>query len=155
MRWHNHQDLSYTLLVGLNDNGEQDSGEEIETCVQNITIVDNRPVVTALDDVTLECPADTSTGNTGVGTATDDCDGVLTPMFLVSAPGCGATETITRTWWSVSDSCEQSDSHDQIITVIDTMPPSFDFRPGDEIFECPACINVTCVGEANATRPQP
>jgi len=134
-------DRTYTLLEDLNGNGAFDTGEETATCVQTIAIVDEPPTVIAPPNKELQCPADTTTGNTGVGSATDDCE-TLTPTAEPDAvvPNCGGTVTITRTW-SVTDKCGQTGSADQTITTIDTEPPAINC-PANGSFDCTSNLGV-------------
>ena len=55
-------------------------------------------------------------------TATDNCDGVLTPDFAEQSDGQSCPETITRTW-SATDACGNSVVATQRVTVADTTAP--------------------------------
>ncbi len=93
------------------------------TCVSTFTIEDTTlPSITCPADTTLECPADTSIAANGSATGSDVCGSVEITSGDSTVPGCGETETITRTW-TATDDCENSLSCDQIITVIDTTAP--------------------------------
>jgi hypothetical protein len=67
-------------------------------------------------------------------TASDNCDGVITPSFSEhqSNPGSSCNNTITRIW-AVGDGCGNSNTCTQIITVNDTTVPTV---------TCPADITV-------------
>ncbi|MEZ4778868.1 MAG: proprotein convertase P-domain-containing protein [Flavobacteriaceae bacterium] len=68
---------------------------------------------------------------TGFATATDNCTTTIS-YTDASAPGCGNTQVITRTW-TATDGCGNSASCNQIINVVDTTPPSI---------SCPADVSL-------------
>jgi len=114
------------------------------------TIVDTTPPeISCPPDVTLECPADTTPAETGQATATDVCSDVTITYSDVSVPGCGNTETITRTW-TATDECGNSSNCTQTITVKDTTPPNVTCPP-DVTLECPADTTPAETGQATAT----
>jgi hypothetical protein len=93
-------------------------------CVQRITIRDTvAPALIAPASVTLECPGDVSTNNTGTASGSDAC-GTLAIRFSDSiVNGCGFTRTITRTWIA-TDGNNNTNTAVQTITVADTTPPA-------------------------------
>lgn len=107
---------------------------------QMITVVDNEaPTFTVPANVTIECSDDpddlTITGN--VTNVEDNCDPnpVASYTDVENLTGCGGyTGTITRTW-TVTDGCGNATSQTQIITVVDTTPPTFT-TPADVTIEC-------------------
>jgi HYR domain len=108
----------------------------------------NAPAITAPADVTLECPADTSTNATGVATAQDDCGKVAVSYSDSVTSGCGGTKTIARTW-TATDLCGNSASVVQTVTVRDHTPPSLTW-PANVILECPADTSTNHTGTATA-----
>ena len=91
------------------------------------------PVVTAPNDTTLyrdsNCEADTTPASTGIATAYDKCDANPTISYInvdiTPEDACEGTLIIKRRWTAV-DACDnQADTVDQIITVKDTIRPTF------------------------------
>ncbi|WP_239776224.1 HYR-like domain-containing protein, partial [Tenacibaculum finnmarkense] len=99
---------------------------------QIITVEDNiKPTFTAPDDITIStdasCTFDVSVGKTGVvSDEADNCSTGLKATFtdVEKAGTCEGTKTITRTW-NLTDDCGNSTQKDQIITVEDTIKPTF------------------------------
>ncbi|WP_158611356.1 zinc-dependent metalloprotease [Mangrovimonas spongiae] len=103
-----------------------DGSGNTSSCTQIITLVDaSAPVITCPDDLDVECGSDYSPSATGTATAVDNCDTnpVLTYSDVTDLNGCGATGTITRTW-TATDACGNVSSCEQIISIIDTTPPT-------------------------------
>lgn len=93
------------------------------TASQLVTVTDTTaPTVTCPPHVTLECPADTSAGANGSAGGSDNCGDTTITFADSSMTGCGATQTITRTW-TASDECDNSSACPQYIAVVDTTPP--------------------------------
>jgi hypothetical protein len=93
--------------------------------VQTITVVDTAPpTITPPADVTVECDESTAPANTGYATATDGCDAnpAVTHSDAITPGDCPQEHVITRTW-TATDSCGNSASHVQTITVADTTRP--------------------------------
>ena len=108
------------------------------TCDQIITIEDTTPP-------TIDCPADMTVEcgdpiNFGMATGTDNCGSIAITFMDTSVPGCGNTEVITRTW-TATDDCGNPTSCDQVVTIVDTSPPTI---------SCPADITVQCGDPINA-----
>ncbi|MEZ4793503.1 MAG: hypothetical protein R2783_08610, partial [Gelidibacter sp.] len=102
---------------------------------QIITVIDTTPPsLTIPVDVTVECGNDTTSASTGVATGSDSCGNVTIAQSDTVVPNCGNTSTITRTW-TATDECGNIASADQIITVLDTTPPSL-IVPVDATVEC-------------------
>ncbi|NNE28495.1 MAG: gliding motility-associated C-terminal domain-containing protein [Saprospiraceae bacterium] len=103
------------------------------------------PVFDSPADITISCednPQDlTITGE--VENASDDCSGgplSIEYQDIVSASiSCQLNSSIQRTW-TVTDDCGNSASAVQIISIIDSLPPTFD---------APADLTVSCEVELN------
>jgi hypothetical protein len=110
---------TYTLSLNVNVNG---CGS---TATNNILISGTGvPVVTPPANLTLECPANTSTNATGVASAHDNSGNLPVNYSDAVTLTCGgATKVITRTWTAVNI-CGFNVSSNQIITVQDTTPPT-------------------------------
>ncbi|WP_449374891.1 HYR-like domain-containing protein, partial [Bizionia saleffrena] len=78
------------------------------------------PILSLPVDVTLECTDDTSTANTGVATATDDCATPTVSFTDVTTTGtCDSNYIITRTWTAI-DACGNTTTQEQTINIEDT-----------------------------------
>ncbi|WP_340113596.1 HYR-like domain-containing protein [Maribellus mangrovi] len=91
------------------------------TASQTITVIDTTPpVITGVDaDTTIECP---SVPEWSSPTASDVCDGDITPTMVDDTTNYSCPLVITRTWKAI-DACGNSSTASQTITVIDTTPP--------------------------------
>jgi len=87
-------------------------------------------------DVTFTQEALPDPLNTGVATATDNCDGAPDVTYSDSATGgaCPQEKTVTRTW-TATDACGNAASCDQTIDVEDTIAP---------VITCPADVTIQC-----------
>lgn len=129
----------------------QDTTGNIRSCAQTILIRDTiRPVITCPADIILNCPADTTTLNTGVATATDVCGpGAIVTYLDQVVHGCGNSFTVYRTWRAMDD-CGNVSECLQTIIVQDTTPPVITCPP-DAVLDCPADTSVQANGQATAT----
>ncbi|MDX1409103.1 MAG: CHRD domain-containing protein, partial [Saprospiraceae bacterium] len=122
------------------------------TCVQTISVVDTTPpTITCPTDVTVECDDSTDPMDTGMATATDNCNSapLVTYNDITTLGTCPQESTITRTW-TATDACGNSTSCVQTIQVVDTTPPSIT-APADATVECigdvmfgPATVTDNC-----------
>ncbi len=106
------------------------------------------PVLTLPGNILLECPADTRTNATGAATAMDDCGAVTVSYTDSQTNFCGGSRAISRQWIA-SDSCGNSTSATQTITVRDTTPPTLSIPPNVTL-ECPADTRTSATGVATA-----
>ena len=114
---------------------------------QVITVVDTTPpaVTTAQGaDATIECPA---TPSFTAPVFTDACAGVITPTIVTVTNVVGATNIIRRTW-TANDGCGNSTNRSQVITVIDTTPPTISC-PADAVVSANAGCTATNVSLGN------
>ncbi|HEY3387386.1 MAG TPA: HYR domain-containing protein, partial [Saprospiraceae bacterium] len=106
------------------------------TCLQQIFIEDNvPPVITCPPDVTINCEDSTAPSNTGLATASDNCDpNPILTFSDVNVPAGPHTYTINRTW-TATDHCGNSSTCLQEILVHDNEPPTI---------TCPSNITIAC-----------
>ena len=120
------------------------------TSTQTITIVDHTPpVITDVDDQTIECTSSTDPSATGAATATDSCGDVVVSHTDSFADSCGNTGVITRTW-TATDECGNSSTSAQTITIVDHTPPVIT-DVDDQTIECTSSIDPSATGTATAT----
>ncbi len=111
-----------------------DDCSNVSYCMQTIVVDDTtRPVLSGCpDDDTLSCeesiPAPANV------TATDNCDDNVTVNMIADTTDgdCPYNFTITRTWTAV-DSCGNQATCSQILTVVDTTPPTITCADPDTI----------------------
>ena len=120
----------------------EDACGNTSSCVQTITVDDSAvPVLTCPTNVTIECTEVTLPENTGLATASDNCD--ATPAITyndvtTASENCIQEYTITRTW-SAEDACGNTSSCIQTITVDDSTAP---------VITCPANVTIECTASA-------
>ena len=102
------------------------------TGIQTITIVDTiPPTFTPPSDITIACDLD-QTDLDITGDVTDESDscaplGSINATYVdytVNAFPCSGAGYVRRTW-TLEDQCGNSVSYDQLITIIDTIAPTF------------------------------
>jgi len=109
----------------------------VSTCVQIITVIDlSPPSIVCPDDITIECSESTLPGNTGMATASDNCDidPAITFTDITAGGACPQELTITRTWMA-TDQCGNTSSCDQSIFVEDSSAP---------LITCPDDVTISC-----------
>jgi M6 family metalloprotease-like protein len=106
-----------------------DTADDDDSCSSSVNIVDSQPPdVTCPGDLTIECDESSEPDATGFASATDICDpGPVSVEYSdVITPGaCPQEYTIARTW-AATDACNNMESCDQIIAVVDTTAPVID-----------------------------
>lgn len=127
-----------------------DSGAS-DTDTATVTIQDIMgPDITCPSDLTIECDESNDPSNTGMATATDDCD--LNPTIdysdMVTPGDCPSEETITRTW-TATDYCGNTSSCVQTIEVVDSTPPVIECNNPDTIKPPDVPISFTATATDN------
>ncbi len=125
------------------------------SCTQIIAVVDDTaPSITCPPTVTIQCDESTSSANTGVATAMDNCDPAIMVVesdvsTQIMDGSCSEfSYTITRTF-SVSDACENSNSCSQVITVVDDTAPTISC-PNPTTVQCDESTSSADTGTATA-----
>ncbi len=129
-----------------------DACGNVSTCDQIITVEDaTPPVIVCPAALTVECDASTDPADTGMATATDNCDAapVITFADVTVVGACPQESVITRTW-TATDACGNATACDQIITLEDTTPPVI-VCPADLTIECDASTEPANTGAPTAT----
>ncbi len=120
------------------------------TATQIVTVTDpaanTAPIVIAPASITQEATALRTTVTLGVATATDNEDGVLTPV--VDNPGPYPLG-LTTVQWSATDSSGVTTTANQQVTITDTTPPVL-IPPADITIESDVPIAID-IGAAQAT----
>ncbi|MBL8881082.1 MAG: HYR domain-containing protein [Phycisphaerales bacterium] len=116
------------------------------TGTQIITFSDaEAPILTVPADAVVECGGDSSPAATGTATATDNCDGDLTPTF---ADATGKAGELLRTW-TARDAAGNEATGTQVITFADTTPPDMTVPPS-AVVECGGDSSPAATGSATA-----
>ncbi|HRY98607.1 MAG TPA: T9SS type A sorting domain-containing protein, partial [Bacteroidales bacterium] len=121
--------------------------------VQTITVQDTtKPFLTCPADTVLDCQnADTTAANLGYATATDNCSLVkITYSDQVTPSSCAGFYSFVRTWVA-EDSCGNTTSCQQQVTLQDINKPDFTFVPADTTIDCDADTSAAQFGFATAT----
>jgi len=119
-----------------------DPGGNSATCQQEITVTDkSAPVFTTCPPtVSVLCGQQNDLDITGKAAAQDACNGASPPVHTDNTSGfSGCSGVIVRTF-SSADSCANTATCQQTITVFDNVPPVFS--------TCPQPVNVYC-GQQN------
>ncbi len=112
-----------------------DASGNSDVCVQIITVLDTTPpTITCPPGITIECGASIEPEFTGIPSAGDNCGAEPVLTYADSQ----VDNVITRTW-TATDLCGLNSSCDQIITLVDTTPPT--------ITTCPDGFTVECLSE--------
>jgi len=116
------------------------------------TRIDNTPPVLSgcpAATLTVQCVSDVPAAATV--TANDNCDGTVAVSFNETSSGPDCNKTITRTW-TASDSCGNTTSCTQTITVQDTTPPVLTGCPAPTLtVQCPNPVPPPATVTANDT----
>jgi HYR domain len=121
------------------------------TASQIITIRDTiAPVIQTPPAITVQCNDPTHPSFTGQAGGSDACDfaPVIGYADSVVAGSCPQSYVISRTW-SITDSCGNSTSQVQLITVQDTLAPAL-FVPADITIACGDSADTSLTGSASA-----
>ncbi|MCX6233721.1 MAG: HYR domain-containing protein, partial [Bacteroidetes bacterium] len=126
----------YTNTFTVSD----DCGNPSSIYTQVITINDNsNPVITCPNSISIDCDESINPTNTGTAIATDNCDPNPAITYSdVTIPGsCPDSYTIQRTW-TATDTCSNSISCMQVISMQDVTPPVLVGIPADTTVSCDA-----------------
>jgi hypothetical protein len=127
-----------------------DCGNSSTVYTQVITVNDNTdPDITCPNNVSIDCDESIDPTNTGTATATDNCDPdpAITHSDVIIPGSCPDSYTIQRTW-TATDTCGNSISCMQVISVQDVTPPVLVGVPADTTVSCdaiPPAATVTAI----------
>lgn len=112
-------------------------------CLEIVVFELEPPVITCPVDILLNCSDGISPDDTGYATATDNCE--LNPQITFSDDEAGSFPCeyeIIRSW-SVTDQCGHESMCEQLITVLDDVPP---------VITCPndLTVNASLIDSCNS-----
>ncbi|MCF6405055.1 hypothetical protein L3C95_19290 [Chitinophaga filiformis] len=130
-------------------------GNTSDTLTQTITIHDDvKPVITADFDKTVNVQCLKDVPAAPKPTATDNCNGEVTPVYTETGSGTACDSTITRKW-VFTDACGNSDSVTQVINIKDDIKPILSGSADDINVTCskdiPAAGNISATDNCDAT----
>jgi hypothetical protein len=99
------------------------------SCLQVISVIDTtHPVITCPKDTIIDCTSGSTPNETGMATAIDDCNIEVTSLPYTDnvIQGACPSEVLIERSWTAMDSCGNSISCIQLITIQDTVAPTFD-----------------------------
>src|SRR5262249_28594054 len=119
-------------------------------CTQVITVQDTiAPSFTFVPtDATVQCLADVPALASLIATATDNCGSVTVSSNRTLGGTC---PTLVTNTFIATDPCGNSTTNRQVITVQDTIAPSFTFVPTDTTVQCLAFPPTPLFLSATAT----
>jgi hypothetical protein len=116
----------------------KDSCNNISTCTQTIVVFDTaRPRIFCPENISITCEASTSPANTGTAYSFDNCSDKITNISYSDVRTNGACfddYTLDREWRAV-DSCGNSNTCAQLITIQDYTKP---------LITCSSNITINC-----------
>ena len=126
-----------------------DNCSNTHTLSQTITVADTTAPVapSAPADIAYECITDVPAA--GDLTATDNCAGDITVTGVDTTDNTDPCNVIITRTWTFTDSCSNSSSVSQTITVADTTAPVAPSAPADIAYEC--ITDVPAAGDLTAT----
>ncbi|SDG28594.1 HYR-like domain-containing protein [Chitinophaga filiformis] len=115
---------------------EDACGNTSDTLKQLITVNDDvKPVITAGFEKTVNVQCLKDIPGVPKPTATDNCNGDVTPVYSATGTGTACDSTITRKW-VFTDVCGNSDSVSQVINIKDDIKPVVTYKPNDTTILC-------------------
>src|SRR5437667_327113 len=119
-------------------------GNHSATVSQTITLIDTTPPTIGSPGAaaTIDC---TATPSFTPPTASDDCNGATVNQLTDVTGGTGCVRTVTRSWDAVDACGNHSATVSQVITLVDTTPPTIG-QPG-------AAATIDCTATPSFTAP--
>jgi uncharacterized repeat protein (TIGR01451 family) len=140
-------EINNTAMV---ESSSYDPATDNNSASTTTTVSDSTPpVITCAGNVTIECDESTEPYNTGIATATDNCDTDVEVTYSDVSDGGTCLGNITRTW-TATDDCGNTDECVQIITVVDSTAPDITSAPGNVTIQCIDDIPPIDIGNVTA-----